>query len=81
MNKRIKELAEQATTPVDGYRTERILYEARLRLRHKLDEEKFAELIVKECAKIAELKEQGSNEYDPNVSVGWYIRQHFGVEE
>lgn len=43
--------------------------------------EKFAELIVQECAKIAELKEQGSNEYDPNVSVGWYIRQHFGVEE
>jgi hypothetical protein len=42
--------------------------------------EKFAQLIVKECAMIGELKEQGSNDYDHKISVGWYMRQHFGVE-
>ena len=29
---------------------------------------------------IGELKEQGSNDYDHEISVGWYMRQHFGVE-
>jgi hypothetical protein len=42
--------------------------------------EKFAELIVRECARIGELKEQGYEEYDPDLSVGWYMKQHFGVE-
>jgi hypothetical protein len=43
--------------------------------------QKFGEAIVKECAKIAELKEQGSQEFDADTSVGWYMRQHFGVKE
>ena len=43
-------------------------------------EEHFAELIVKECARIGELKEQGHSDYDPNMSVGWYMRQHFGMD-
>lgn len=43
--------------------------------------QKFGEEIVKECAKIAELKEQGSTEFDRNTSAGWYIRQHFGIKE
>lgn len=43
--------------------------------------EKFAELIVRECARIGELKEQGYSEYDSNMSVGWYMKRHFGVEE
>lgn len=42
--------------------------------------ENFAELIVLECSRIAELKEQGFSEYDPNMSVGWYMRNHFGVK-
>jgi hypothetical protein len=42
---------------------------------------KFAELIVGEFARIGELKEQGYSEYDPDISVGWYMRQHFGVDE
>jgi len=45
------------------------------------DWRKFADLIVSECAKIGELKEQGHEEYDTDVSVGWYMKQHFGVEE
>jgi hypothetical protein len=44
------------------------------------DDFKFAELIVQECARIGELKEQGYEEYDPDLSVGWYMKQHFGVE-
>ena len=67
MNERIRELAEQAETKEVGY--------------YFFDREKFAELIVKECAMIGELKEQGSNDYDHKISVGWYMRQHFGVEE
>ena len=42
--------------------------------------EKFAELIVGECARIGELKEQGYGAYDPDVSVGWYMKKYFGVE-
>lgn len=42
--------------------------------------QKFGEEVVKECAKIAELKEQGSPEFNQDTSVGWYIRQHFGMK-
>lgn len=42
--------------------------------------QKFGEEVVKECAKIAELKEQGSREFDPDTSVGWYMRHYFGME-
>ena len=43
--------------------------------------ENFCKLVVQECTRIAELKEQGYNIYDSNTSVGWYIRQHFGIEK
>lgn len=43
--------------------------------------QRFGEEVVKECAKIAELKEQGSAEFDHNTSVGWYIKQHFGIDQ
>lgn len=41
--------------------------------------QKFGEEIIKECVKIAELKEQGYKDFDQATSVGWYIRQHFGL--
>ena len=44
------------------------------------DLEKFAELIIQECATIGEIKEQGFGDYDLNISVGWYMRKHFGLE-
>ena len=47
----------------------------------ELDPEKFAELIVGECARIGELKEQGCKDYAPDLSVGWYMKQHFGVSD
>ncbi len=42
--------------------------------------EQFATLIVQECARIAELAEQGYKDYNADVSVGHYIRSTFGVE-
>ena len=68
MNERIRELAHEAGLPTynpDGIPT-------------KL--EKFAELIVRECSNIGEMKEQGYSQYDPDTSVGWYMRQHFGIK-
>lgn len=57
MNPRIKELAEQAETKEIGY--------------YFFDREKFAELIIKDCANIA-LRE----DHDPSDC----ILNHFGVK-
>ena len=72
MNKRIKELMNQAMEDsfMDGLGGPRM----------ELNPEKLAELIVHDCVKIAELKEQGYNEYDSDVSVGWYIKEYFGIK-
>ncbi len=72
MNERIKELESQAWEQVN--RTNGLV-------RTEDFNQKFAELIVRECARIGELKEQGYSEYDSDISVGWYMRQHFRVEE
>ena len=58
----IKELAEQAGLE---YNFDPMLW---------LKYEKFAELIVKECAEVAE-------DYDGAHYVGTTIKQHFGVKE
>ena len=63
MNERIKALALQA-----GYKdlpTVRLAFQG-------FDKQKFAELIVRECAKVAD-----GGWADP----GYQITQHFGVEE
>ena len=78
MNERIKNLGSKAMSEVmngsDPYGdADRMYIPAEFM-------EKFAELIVRECARIGELKEQGFSEYDPYMSVGHYMRQHFGVE-
>ena len=65
MNKRIRELAEQA--------------ELNLELQ-SLKVEKFAELIVRECAKVAD---EGLAEVTMK-GPEWpshYVKKHFGVEE
>ena len=75
MKERIRELAEQADYyAYEQYDVKKVPYSV-------LFNQKFAELIVRECSRIGEMKEQGSSEYDPNMSVGWYMRKHFGVEE
>ena len=66
MNERIRELLLQATT---------------LRgppfIRFKVDQEKFAELIVKECAWLVDENDISL----PYGTFGELIKQHFGVEE
>ena len=67
MNERIQELLLQATTlkgPFIGF---------------KVDQEKFAELIVRECASRVDniLREKK----DGGGTMGDEIREHFGVEE
>jgi hypothetical protein len=65
MNERIRELAEQCTDYVYG---EDGSYEM-------FDKEKFAELIVRECAKVSNQAEKQCQH------PGTMIKQHFGVEE
>jgi hypothetical protein len=75
MNKRIKELAEQA-----GFSTE--LSEA-MTTRHNTASglEKFAELIVREC--LNQCYNRGMNDelYAGQLKAAAYIEQHFEVEE
>ena len=67
MNERIQELKKQASAYASTKSKEaeewRWIYE-----------EKFAELIVRECAEVAE-------DYDGAHYVGTAIKQHFGVKE
>jgi len=67
MNERIKELAEQASLELFNDTAQHRLL--------KGFAEKFAELIVRECAHIAWL-----NSTEDNIS-HTVIKQHFGVEE
>ena len=63
MNERIKELVKQATT-IEEHKWG-VSYD-------KFDKEKFAELIVRECAEIADKAEP--------YKASDLIKQHFGVE-
>jgi len=71
MNERIKELAEQATSTLsmnhEGYRGKGYIEQVEY-----FDKEKFAELIVRECAEIADKAEP--------YKASDLIKQHFGVE-
>ena len=70
MNERIKELLKQAE---ERYPRHLAVAVPEVVLRRDALE-KFAELIVKECAEVAE-------DYDGAHYVGTAIKQHFGVEE
>ena len=72
MNEKIKELRQQATIIVgaeSGFAFDREV----------LDEEKFAELIVKECIEVVE-RQKCKMSYGPTFVIE-DIKQHFGVEE
>ena len=75
MNERIKELREQALTMVsDEQQDHGESYEIReLWDRH---DQKFAELIVRECAKVADRADENGCE-----CIGGNILIHFGVKE
>jgi hypothetical protein len=71
MNKRIKELAEQATTyiePVPGHSGEGWIF----------DKEKFAELIIRECAQFIIVLDA---EPVSHKSAARMLQEHFGVKE
>jgi hypothetical protein len=68
MNERIKQLAEQATTTTTSY------YDGRGNVTETyFDKEKFAELIVRECANVAANHDA--------LDIYEEIREYFGVEE
>jgi hypothetical protein len=80
MNERIKELAKQAITVEHGViqpRTKGTVYH--------FDKEKFAELIVRECASLMEWQKISPKDvgaYNSALSLAQRnIKEHFGVEE
>jgi hypothetical protein len=79
MNERIKKLAEQAKIEFTYDPTEtpmRAFVEA-----WEDDLEKFAELIVKECAKVAWYHTPDTEELEYSHLIEDEILKHFGVEE
>jgi CO/xanthine dehydrogenase Mo-binding subunit len=70
MNKRIKQLAEQA-----GWDYSKI---ERRNQTENFDEQKFAELIVRECAEFA--RQHNLEKADRSHMIHKAIKQHFGVE-
>ena len=91
MNERIKQLAEQATDIVETFNPDTGITHHR----EFFNQEKFAELIVKECIQVSEahaknLESQPTDRlldaYDDGIVNGIYeatetIKQHFGVKE
>ena len=71
MNERIKKLAEQATTYIDPSANDGVCW--------NFDKEKFAELIVRECAEFAD--EHNEESEGVTLGVGRELKKHFGVEE
>ncbi len=69
MNKRIRQLAEQATSYADT------LDVADQKIYQKIRDREFAELIVKECALTA-----GLMEHEGRPNIGRQILDNFGVE-
>jgi hypothetical protein len=72
MNDRIRELILKSTETVDVYNPDTGI----THYREFFDKEKFAELIVRECANRASWA-QDTNEAD----IGGEVLKHFGVEE
>ena len=73
MNERIRQLAEQARIK-DHWSVDEGYY-----ITNYLDEQKFAELIVRECAgKVDNILREKK---DGGGTMGDEIREHFGVEE
>jgi hypothetical protein len=76
MNERIKELAEQAGIQEDLVDNLKDEVEVLTYIARPQDIQKFAELIVRECAEVA-----GCNGHVSGFSLGDLIKEHFGVRE
>ena len=81
MNEKIRELAERACEYVEEPMPNEIynLGDGVFRRCKRFDKEKFAELIVRECAEFA--NEHNSEAEGVTLGIGKAIKQHFGVEE
>ena len=77
MNKQIKLLAEQARQYANS------MYPSGLDIPKwgPAYHEKFAELIVRECANMAESFHHRQYDFTGNLELHEFIREHFGVEE
>jgi hypothetical protein len=73
MNKRIKQLAEQCRIETYGVNGELLAF--------GFDEEKFAELIVQECAQVAWQHTPDTEELEYSHLIKDKILANFGVEE
>ena len=75
MNERIKQLAEQATSYIDPSANDGVCW--------NFDKEKFAELIVRECAGLfPNVYVEIEDEYGHTpVIASDYIKKHFGVDQ
>jgi hypothetical protein len=72
MNERIEKLAEQAEKYADdNFKGEHFWTQAY--------ESKFAELIVRECANMAESFHHHQYDFTGNLELHEFIREHFGV--
>jgi hypothetical protein len=74
MNERIQKLAEQATTRVDAVPNESMAYTY-------FDTEKFAELIVRECASMARVFQAHEYDFTGDLDLDKFMLKHFGIEE
>ncbi len=73
MNEQIKLLAEQATTYIDPSANDGVCWD--------FDKEKFAELIVRECAKVIFETPVEYMEIDTMHRIRDRVKQQFGVTE
>ena len=74
MNQRIRELINEATSFKEGDTEGKYDIEV-------FDKEKFAELIVRECANMAESFHHHQYDFTGNLELHEFIKEHFGVEE
>jgi hypothetical protein len=74
MNERIRELINEATCFKEGDTEGKYDIEV-------FDKEKFAELIVRECAHMAESVHHHQYDFTGNLELHKFIKTHFGVEE
>jgi hypothetical protein len=74
MNERIRELINEATCFKEGDTEGKYDIEV-------FDKEKFAELIVRECAHMAESFHHHQYDFTGNLELHEFIKEHFGVEE
>ncbi len=84
MNERIRELSEQAyhSTADELAHLQRVhnrTYD--LNETAAIYNEKFAELIVRECANMAESFHRHQYDFTGNLELHEFIKTHFGVEE